>query len=663
MKKIMIACFIAFCVSNIFGQGGTVPAGLPMVFGIGCDDKQDSGAPQGPHKFKYGQGTSCWDYSYAYLVPGWADNWGNGPLDGAWAKNEMLFWQGQGQVQVFTYYYSYGDKNWFNDSTNMTKYWKELKILFQVINANSNGKVIVHFEPDGIGFWKQANQSVTSGGMKVGSVASAAGVTELNGLADSLQGWSQGIVKMRDAYAPNKVLLAHHFTHWATGADIFSDSQTQGTVDTNVKSMTDYILSIENGKPFDLFFVDPSDRDADWYRKVISDTRRWTDPTHTWTDYRSWGKIGYIVDKISINLTRRGFMWQIPEGNTFYKTCNNSVGHFRDNHAQEFLPSVSANGSTGSPGDACSATDTTKGPGFWATRGIIGVLFGSGYYQDTPKEGSALTHTRDNPPDGTTNPTSDSFTGGPSFDVWGQATSNVADNDGGYIRNAVAKYCSIGKFPLGAVLPSTATPTSTATKTNTPLVPTATPTSTATKTNTPLVPTATPTFTATKTNTPLVPTATPTYTATKTATPIIPSATSTNTSTVTSTPVIPTVTYTPTLISTKTNTPVILTATYTFTSTGTIIVIPPTATSTPTRTVTLSPSSSPTNIPAGSTATNTFTVTPTVTLTATRTNTGTATLTATQTSTLVPTKTSTNTPRRARRRQSRSQVPPRRIQA
>ena len=110
MKKLFFTLILVSMSLYIFGQAGTVISGMPTVFGFGSDDKQDSYAPQGPHQWKNGQGTACWDYTYAYLVPGWADNWGNGPLDGAWAKNELQYWESRGQIQVFTYYYSYGDK-------------------------------------------------------------------------------------------------------------------------------------------------------------------------------------------------------------------------------------------------------------------------------------------------------------------------------------------------------------------------------------------------------------------------------------------------------------------------------------------------------------------------------------------------------------------------
>jgi hypothetical protein len=52
---------------------------------------------------------------------------------------------------------------------------------------------------------------------------------------------------------------------------------------------------------------------------------------------------------------------------------------------------------------------------------------------------------------------------GTGYSVWGQSNpTTAADDDGGYLRSAVSRYCSVGKFPLGAV--------PTATRTTTPCV-------------------------------------------------------------------------------------------------------------------------------------------------------------------------------------------------
>jgi len=652
-KNLLILSVILLGFSNIIGYGGNVPSGLPSTFGFGAIDKADQYASYGPHFWKDNQGTTCWDYSYQYLTPGWT-GWVSG---GGWAKQELQYWEGKGQIQVFTWYYTPYQRSNYQNSSWMTNYFNDFKLLMQIINQYSTKKVIVHIEPDLLGFWKQEGKTPTQNGVvAVGSsnFDEVCDGVNINNLPDTIQGWSEALYRIKNQYASSKCLLAHHFTHWATGADIFKDSQDQATVNSHVDNMTTFITQIENGKSYDLFFVDPSDRDADWYYIKQGDSSRWTSSEHTFTNYRSWGKIGYIVDRVSINLGRRGIMWQIPVGNTYFKTCNNSNNHFRDNHAQEFLPSASNNGSSGTPGDAYSLSDTSKGPGFWANKGIITVLFGEGGY-DGYVNPNDMTHLRDWPNDGITNPSTNT-NGAPGYNTWGQATSNYSDNDGGYIRLAVAKYCQVGKYSLpGAGGTATHTPT----RTNTPKP---TSTYTPTRTNTP-VPTST--FTPTRTNTQqptstmtntLQPTSTRTYTSTNTSTPtntstLIITFTRTNTSEQTSTR-----TYTNTPILTNTFT-ITLTRTSTFTATTSITG---TSTATPTSTFTFTN----TNIVTGTftntpiitntstpIATFTFTATLTLQITATYTNTQQITSTFTYTNTQIiintftftPTATSTNT--------------------
>ncbi len=658
MKKVFLTLMLTTIASIILGYGGTVPTGLPNVFGFGSIDKQDPYASDMPNRWKDTSG--CWDYTYVYLTPGWHNCW-TYCANGQFAKDEMTYWQAKNMIEVFTFYYQpSGDGaticNWYNNATNMKKWFDELTILFQAIATTANPVAIVHIEPDLLGFMQSTGKSAVS----VGSCGNA----DVAGLSNNLAGWHAGIMKLRDKYAPGKALIAHHYTHWAAVDDVFSNNVSDGQIANHVTVVGDFILSMEGTSPkADLIFSDPSDRDADWFRKVKGTSTRWAAMNFTATSgARSWGKVANVINLMSTKLNRRFMFWQMPIGNTFYKTCDNTNGHFRDNSAQAMIPSSTYDGSLGAtPGDAYSASDTSKGPKYWASKGVIGCLFGEGGYNWDP-DSVPVTHLRDyHPTDTTYNGSSDAFGGGPAESVWGTATSNSADNDGGYIRKAVAKYCLTGKTSLsGSVSSPTFTktntpvpPTATFTKTNTPVPPTATftktntpvpPTATFTKTNTPVPPTSTftytitavpPTATFTKTNTPVAPTATKTDTTlpTETWTPQPPAATKTFTATKTNSP-LPTETWTPqppTSTSTSTRT---RTATVTMTVTA-----PPTATFTFTPVYSIT--ASPTNPPAGSTftftATRTNTPLPTNTMTPTRTWTASPLPTATFTITFSPT--------------------------
>ncbi|MEI7541630.1 MAG: hypothetical protein WCJ94_00040 [bacterium] len=652
MKKLIAIMILMSIFTNIFPIGGTIPTGLPTNFGFGCIDKADSYATDGPHFYKGTTVGTCWDYSYAYLTSDFASNtWTNWVASGAWAKQELQYWESKGQIQVFSFYYTPYTLSNYTQTAKMKTYFQDFKLLCQIIATNSTKKVIIHIEPDLLGFWRKAGKTATStGAVVVGSAVfgeTCDGIV-INNLPDTIAGWSEALYRIKNQYGGGKVLLAHHYTHWGNvnSKDVIIDSSlTQTDINTNVDDTTSFINQIENGNKYDLIFVDPSDRDADWYRVIggASNTR-WTDPSHSYSSTRSWGKLGYIYDRVSTNLDRRLMFWQVPVGNTYYTTCNNSSYHYRDNSAQEFIPSTTADGTSGSPGDAYLSNDTSKGPGYWATRGFIGILFGEGGY-DHYSSPNDMCHLRDYVTDGITNPGSDANAGGPSFDVWGKAVSNSTDNDGGYIRAAVAKYCSTGKYSLIASPVATATNT----KTNTPQAPTAT----TTKTNTPQVPSATTTFTPSKTSTQLIPTftstntpKTPTYTITSTSTVIYFTPTSTVTSlpptaTITNTAVLQTVTIT----ITKTITPI---ATVSVTD---IPVNSATATMTKTVSPVITNSQTSTQIPT-STLTNiiTATVTPTnmiaiLSPTSTKVNTVIAsiTMTATQKNTIMPSPTMTIT--------------------
>ncbi len=443
---------------------GPVPAGLPSYFGIGCDDHAEA-----PDYWKNGQ--ACWDYSYAYLTYffGSWETWGGGNYQ--FSTNEINYWHSRGQRQVFTWYYHNGSTANMSNSGVMNDHWTDLANLFMRINSNANVsaamKVIIHFEPDLIGYWRQmsATNYNTAGMVLVGGATPPPSwggpAWNTTNYPNTIQGWSKAIYDMRNYYAPGKVLLAHHYTHWGTGVDIMVAPSSAANCNTHVQGMVDYLNNIENGSKFDLVFIDPADRDADWWRASNSNNTRWAAPDYNDAAFgqRSWGTEGYIANEVANRMSRWSFMWQIPVGNTYFKSCNNSDGHFRDNRVQAFLPSASANGSTGTPGDAISASSTASGPGFWASHGVLGVLFGSGAYNYSPGGAGNLCHQRDMKADGTTNPGSDSLAGGPAYNTWGTRTSAHPDDDGGYLRLAAANYCSAVKFPIGAAGSPTRTPT------------------------------------------------------------------------------------------------------------------------------------------------------------------------------------------------------------
>jgi hypothetical protein len=157
-------------------------------------------------------------------------------------------------------------------------------------------------------------------------------------------------------------------------------------------------------------------------------------------------------------------VWQVPEGNQYFDTENNTNGHYQDNRAEYFFGHIAELSGVG----------------------IIGVLFGAG------NGGSTVQYDGTN--DGTTNPasfcTGDGLSSG---QICNNHTSTVSDDDGGYIRMQAQQYYGSGG-------PPPATPTATSTQHPATVTATSTRTpgsSTATATNTSVPPTVTRTRTPT----------------------------------------------------------------------------------------------------------------------------------------------------------------------
>src|SRR5690606_17297898 len=117
----------------------------------------------------------------------------------------------QGITPVFTYYMIYqslpgggGEQaavlTNLNNTATMQAYWADLRLFFQRAGAFPSTRVVFHVEPDLWGYVQQTagNDNAASVPAKV----SATGVPEVAGLPDNVAGLAQGIVRLRDQYAP-----------------------------------------------------------------------------------------------------------------------------------------------------------------------------------------------------------------------------------------------------------------------------------------------------------------------------------------------------------------------------------------------------------------------------------------------------------------------------
>lgn len=378
-----------------------MPAGLPQHLGIGLMNQPDQLA------WMTGSGTP-WDYRYQYLTggvntgQGWT-TWSNPP--GAFADMYLEASGENGYIPVLTYYQiipsapNPGDENVFpklQNSSTMQAYYAEWKLLMQKAEAYGD-VVLVHVEPD---LWGYMQYTYGEDASAVPVKVAASGFGEVAGYPNTAAGFAQALTHLRDVYAPN-VLLGYHFSQWATGEDLILDeADPVGTADQQAA----FYQSL--GASFDLIFFDPSDRDAAYYEIIHGDSGE-----HWWDDadyerYRTF--LGRLVERTG----RRAMLWQVPVGNTLYRSMNNSWGHYQDNRVEYWL------------GERQHLVE-------YADAGVIAVLFGAG--------ASGCTLYTDEAGDGITNPPP--INGNVLY-------AQYPDDDGGYLRLRAAQYYQEGPVPL-----------------------------------------------------------------------------------------------------------------------------------------------------------------------------------------------------------------------
>ena len=377
-----------------------------------------------------------WVFRYQYLAggvntgKGW-ETW-NTPL-GQFATYYMSASGANGYIPVFTYYEllqsnpstgpdeSTRDYNNLNNAATMNAYYNNFVLLMQEAQAYGR-QVIVHVEPD---LWGYLEQRAGPGGSPASLAAQvgSSGFADVAGIPDTAQGFAWALLKLRDKYAP-AVALGIHASLWASGPDLATDTRT--SVDPNqVADATAAFLNASGvannpyGSTFDLVFNDVADHDAAWY----GDNSHWWDRNDvTVPNFARWLT---FMTRMRADTNRPLVVWQVPVGNQYFLTMNNTNGHFQDNRAEYFLSHTGA----------------------LASAGIQAVLFGSGNANQT-------TYT-DAMADGITN-NNGTPTSGFQCSACNTHVSQYADDDGGYLRIFVGRYYQPAAPPApGAYHPMT----------------------------------------------------------------------------------------------------------------------------------------------------------------------------------------------------------------
>ncbi len=368
---------------------------------------------------------TAWDFRYQYLSGGvntgrgW-ETWASPP--GRFAATYLTESGSNGYIPVFVYYellQSRGrcrrcteprrDLSNLQDPRVMSAYYGNWKLLMQRVGTYGNPAVVI-VEPDLWGYVEQAADFHGNSADAVAASVANSGSDETTGLPDTAQGFAWALLQIRDRYAPN-ALLALHASPWATGVDISSspspalDPVGIGAREAEFLQSAGLAGTPRGISPFDLVSSDVANRDS-------GQSGTWWDTRNV--RYPNFTRYLDFIASISTATSRPILMWQVPAGNQYFRTEDDSPGHTQDNRPQYILGHVPA----------------------FAAAGVVGVLFGPG---------NAGTTVGDARRDGVTNAAAiRSF----QCAFCNTHISTYADDDGGYLRIFVGRYYRSGPYEL-----------------------------------------------------------------------------------------------------------------------------------------------------------------------------------------------------------------------
>lgn len=291
----------------------------------------------------------------------------------------------------------------------MSAYFANWRLLMRTVGAYG-GPVLIVVEPD---LWGYMQQSVLANGdspVDVPASVVSSGDPDAAAFPNTAQGYAWALLHIRDLYAPNAV-LALHVSNWATGRDIDTSTDSSLNVSDLAHDVTQFLAAagLTNPPPgvstWDLLSNDVSDRDS-------GQGNAWWDRTNE--SFPNFTRYLTFISDVTRLTDKHVMMWQVPEGNQYFDTENNSNRHTQDNRAEYILGHVAD----------------------FARAGIVGVLFGPG---------NSGTSIDDAAHDGVTNAAPIS---GFQCDLCNNHVSVYPDDDGGYLRIFVGAYYAHGPLQL-----------------------------------------------------------------------------------------------------------------------------------------------------------------------------------------------------------------------
>lgn len=407
-----------------------IPAGIPTHFSFGLmNAPRDIGLM---NDMRSRNGTA-WDFRYQYLAGG--VNTGHGwetwsQPSGAFATNYAQESANNHYIPTLVYYEmqqstgtcdscieSQRDLSNLNTPSVMAAYFANWRLLMQKLGAFGRPALVI-VEPDLWGYMQRSALVASNGAAAIPASVAGSGDPDAAAYPNTAQGYAWTLLHIRDRYAPNAV-LALHASNWATDDDIDTSTDPALDADGTAKSIAAFLATAGlSGNPagvstWDVLSNDVADHDS-------GQGAAWWDRTNQ--QYPNFTRYLTFAHTLSVQTKRWILLWQVPEGNQFFTTENNSQHHTQDNRAEYILGHI---------------------PDF-ARAGIAGVLFGPG---------NGGTMVADASHDGATNPHTIATY---QCDHCNTHISLYADDDGGYLRLFVGAYYRHG--PLQLANPAVWTP-------------------------------------------------------------------------------------------------------------------------------------------------------------------------------------------------------------
>jgi hypothetical protein len=386
---------------------------LPHYFSFGMISSPNAASALDEQRSQNG---TAFAFRYQYLVHGW-DTW-NQPT-GQFATYYMQDSAQHGYTPAFVFYtirntpgpLGVDGNDLKQDQANLTaptvmnSYYANWALLMQKVSAFGK-PVLIIVEPDLWGFLETLVQGTGhENAASVPASVSSSGYPDAAGYPNTAQGFAWTLLHIRDKYAPNAI-LALHASYWGTGTDIGRSTSPSLDVAGLAQRHANFLNSAGLvGNPagvssWDLLSSDVADRDAG-----RPESQSWWDRyNRTFPNFARYLSYMSVLNQYT---HRRVIMWQVPVGNQYFDTMNNTPGHYQDNRAEYILGHV---------------------PDF-AAAGIIGVLFGTG--QAYGASNTDAMH------DGVTNPAPiNTF----ECNACNTHVSTYPDDDGGYLRIFIGAY-------------------------------------------------------------------------------------------------------------------------------------------------------------------------------------------------------------------------------